>query len=40
MIAATTTNLTRSFFSKLFFLYVVFYLYAVIGAKIFGGKIN
>ena len=35
----TTKNLTSPIFSKLLFLYIVFYIYANIGQKIFGGKI-
>ena len=40
IIVTTTKNLTKPIFSKLLFLYVVFYLYAILGAKLFGGYIN
>ena len=32
--------MTLPIFSKLFFLYVVFYLFAILGAELFGGKIT
>ena len=40
IIVTTTKNLTKPIFSKLLFIYVVFYLYAILGAKLYGGKIN
>lgn len=36
----TTANLTSPVFTKLFFLYLIYYLYAIVGAKVFGGKVN
>ena len=33
-------NLTSPIISKLIFLYVVFYLYAIVGSRLYGGSIN
>ena len=40
IISTTVDNLTTPIVSKLLFLYVIYYFYAMIGAKLFGGKIN
>ena len=39
MIVVTTKNLTRPIMTKMLFLYVVFFIYASIGQKVFGGLI-
>ena len=40
MISATTTNMTRPILVKVLFLYVVYFVYAVLGQVLFGGKIT
>ena len=40
MIVVTTKNLTKPVLTKVLFLYVVYFIYACIGQKIFGGYIN
>lgn len=40
IIVATTQNLTKTFLVKGLFLYMVFYCYAFVGMKVFGGQIN
>ena len=40
LVVSTTKNLTMPIFSKLFFLYIIFYFFAVIGEMAFGGDIN
>jgi len=40
MIVVTTKNLTKPILTKVLFLYVVYYIYACIGQKIFGNKIS
>ena len=37
---STMKNLTSPIISKLLFLYVVFYLYAIVGSELYGGVIN
>lgn len=40
MVVQTTHNLTQPIFSKLLFLYIIFYLFAIVGAFLFGGEIT
>ena len=40
IIMTTIDNLSTPIVSKLVFLFIVFYFYAMIGAKFFGGKIT
>ena len=40
VVISTGRSLTLPVFSKIFFIYLFFYLFAVIGAQIFGGEIN
>ena len=40
VIIQTCQNMTLPIFSKLFFLYVVFYIFSIVGAEFFGGKIT
>ena len=40
IIVTTVENLTTPIITKLVFLYMIFYFYAIIGATIFGGEIN
>ena len=40
LVVETTHNLTVPIFSKLLFLYIIYYLFAIVGAFLFGGKIN
>ena len=40
IILLTMENLTVPIISKLLFLFVVFYLYAIVGQKVYGGSIH
>ena len=40
VVISTARSLTLPVFSKGFFLYILFYFFAVIGAQLFGGDIN
>ena len=40
IISATMQNLTAPITSKLLFLYIVYYLYAILGSWLYGGEIN
>jgi len=40
VLMTTIKNMTKSIFSKLLFLYVIYFTYAIVGGSIFGGKIN
>ena len=40
VIVATMDNLTAPIISKLIFLYVLFYLYAILGSRLYGGDVN
>lgn len=40
VVVQTTQNMTLPIFSKLLFLYVVFYLFAIMGGFVFGGVIT
>ena len=37
VVISTARSLTLPVFSKLFFIYILFYFFAVIGAQVFGG---
>ena len=40
IIVQTTKNITAPIFSKLMYMYVVYYIFAIVGMKAFGGEIN
>lgn len=40
IVVQTTKSLTMPIFSKFFFLYIIFYMFAMLGAQCFGGEIN